>query len=629
MMAGFDFCPALTRALWHRSRMIRCLLGGALLFLASGCLADVEGIEPISEGAALVTAQEVAKLEALIRARVASPSNGAVARLAERRATNMTLDQAEDLARKQNLTIKAQHYRVDQSKLGTVQSAAVFDPFIASSVRLTETQFASRTALTNRLREKDIDFEQLEEDFTNIAEGNPPEESDICLIVDGEVINEDTCTSTTEISVRTEFASFHADPTDTVTASLDVSKFAKWGGSLSAGVSAKYREKNGYTFPGLDAQFSADDPLANGTRYRWSSNFSLAFATPLPFSKNFGYLGNTANVNLQVAEESEERAHWGYGVSINSVVADAQRRYWTLVRRALELRAAMRHRITLGEQLKRSQRLFDNQQITEYELRQAQATFENLRNVEEAAWGEYAKASNVLTELLDMGRDSYLVPSGYANRLYATHDVDAGTIMARAYENRPELKVSMSEVRTSNLVYQNRKIQTRPDLQLVISYTLSQSDQVLGYPGLDDSLENLFDPDSDNAFIGVFYRRPFGNVAAKSQRSQARLRKQQAEQRHELTRVQITEEVNSALAALWARESEIELTRINLELADQAYQSGLRLREVGTITEFDVLQNFDSLLDARLAHIEALTAYQSAYVDLAEAQGSFADYLER
>ena len=568
------------------------------------------------------------QLGTFIQERIKAAEGGALSRLRGRQALAMSLDQAVTVAREHNLSVLAQADRIAQGREGVVATAAAFDPIFLYALRDTNARFASRTAMIHREREKIVDFAKLEQDFKDIADGKTPQTNDICTLVDGVVTNEATCTSTLTVNTQEEFASVHADRTNTLLLQFNANKATNWGGRFGFGVNVKNREKNGYSFFSLDGPFSANDPIANGTRYQWTTSMSFNFSTPLPYSKNFGRDGDRASLNTTLAEVAAKRSRWQYGATSNTVLADVQRRYWALVTRALEVSATVQHREIISARVAHSERMLELGQTTQYEVRQMRAQFENLRNVEETAWGEYVKASNALAELLDLGRDDFIVPSGYADALNATHDVNLASALINSYDQRPELQVAANDLESSDLVLENRRIQTRPDLQLVVSYAISQSDAVLGYRDMAGSFAKVFTPDNDDFFIGLVYRLPFGNAAAKSQYSQAQLRHIEARASNEQARVQVSEDVNAALAALSTRHSEVGLTKNNLELADAAYQSGVRRRDAGKITEFDLLQTFSILLEARVAHIQSLTAYQAAYADLARAQGLLAYYPE-
>jgi outer membrane protein TolC len=575
-----------------------------------------------------VPARDLTQIGAVITTLVGAGGTGSIARLQGRQAYEVSADEVAALARERNLDVKAQLDRYGQSALAVTRQEAAFDPVFVYSVRESRDKFRGRTEIIHREREEVIDFEQFEEDFRRLQDGNPnPVSENVCVVIDGVLVNADQCTSNLVVNTLPEFASLNSGkPRDTIVGRVDASKLTRWGGVFNVGLAIKDHEKFGVALAGFDSPFSQDDPLDNDTQYNWSSTFTGGFSSPLPWSRNFGRYGNLDNVDLLVAEQASSSAYYRYGATANTVVADSQRLYWNLVRRALELDAVIRHRETIARRLAKVRREFDVGSITQYELRLAEADHENLLNSQEFAWGEYIKASNALTDLLNLGRDRYLVPSAYGDALQSRHEMDADTASRQALETRPEIKAAAAEYEASGIVKLNREIQTRPDLSLIVSYTSSQSDAVLGYRDIGWSVTHLTEPDRDDIFVGVFYRIPFGNYAVKAARSQAQLLNQQAQSRLEQARIQVAEEVNAALVALYTGRAEVDLTRTNLDLAEQAYASGTRLRDLGNVTEFDLLETFDALLDARLAHIQALAVYQAAHVEVLRAQGQYTEY---
>lgn len=605
------------------------LIGVAAVLYTVGTpvLAD-DAAAPAETLALALEATHVDELESLIETRVATAASGAASRLNGLHATPLTPSEATAQARQRSLFIEARGGRYNQSAYGITQAESAFDPTVLWTVRENRVKFNGRTALIHRLREKTVDFEKLEADFATLADGGVPVDSNVCVLVDGNLINGDTCTSTTEVSTQVEFASFNSIPRDTIRSTLNLSKAMRWGGVFDIGLNVQDREKFGFSFGTLDGPFAARDPLNNGTQYQWTAGGSLSFSTPLPYSRNFGTYGNPASVNVMLAEQAQSRARADYGAASNSVLAEAQRRYWTLVQRALELNVAQHQRETMAESLGHVERSFDAGQVTQYDLRQAQAQLENFRDQEEIAWNAYVKASNAIIELLNLSRDQYIIPTGFKDAILAIYDIDPDAATRDSLGQRPEISASMAALEAADIVLENRRIQTRPDLSLVVNYSTSQTDAILGYRNAWDSVGNIFDPDQDDFFIGLFYRIPFGNRPARAQLGQAQAARQQARDALEQVRVQVAEEVKSAVSALYARRREVDLTRINLALANEAYEAGQHLREVGNTSEFNLLQTFNDLLVAQYAHIRALTAYQAAWVDVSAAQGRFAEYPE-
>lgn len=605
-------------------------LGGALTPVS----ADLVGVDPVAEHVTEAVLGGGPALKELVVSSLGEGNPGARAYFQRRAARDLSLQDVEGLALGRNLDVKVQRLRVRQSEQGIIGADSGFDPSLNYSVNFDVSRSLERVETFTRIHEKVIDFDKLEDDFRIIANGGVPTPAEPCVIVDGELVNgigsgaNPPCDGNLELSPVKDFASFESDYLSRWGLAVDASKSFFWGGNVSVGLSSEYVRRLGTSFGLFDAPLSVDNPLGTGSRYAWASALSLAVSVPLPYSKDFGEWGFRPSVDVKQALEAYEQSQWVYGRTTNDVVRDAHRLYWGVVNAILQLRTAIRHRETLEELYQGAKRRFDQRQITQYELVQSEADLENIRNVEEQAWDAYLTASNALVELLDLGRDVYVVPARHVEDLQRSHEVDVATALETSYQRRPELKVAESVVNASDNELRHAKEQTRPDVFLSASYALSQDNSILGYRDPVHSLENIFRPDKDDFFVGLFYRYPFGNVAVKKRLSEARIRRTQSTDNRERTRIRITQDVNSAAADVLSAESQTRLTRTNLRLAELAYDRGKRLRENGLITEFELLEVFDALLDARNAHILAKTAYQAFYAQFAWAQGLLAERYE-
>jgi outer membrane protein TolC len=170
-----------------------------------------------------------------------------------------------------------------------------------------------------------------------------------------------------------------------------------------------------------------------------------------------------------------------------------------------------------------------------------------------------------------------------------------------------------------------------------LSHSLSQSNAVVGYGSLLESLGNIVDPDSSNLYVGLTFTYPLGNTAAKSALAQARAVRDQALDQYRSTEVQISQEINNALATEKSGRLQVKLSEANLKQAHLAYEHAVQLYEIGRdsasteeedvagggarINDFTLLQRQQELFNAQLGYIDAIAAYQKARVRLLAAEG--------
>ncbi|MGI9303825.1 MAG: TolC family protein, partial [Gammaproteobacteria bacterium] len=320
-----------------------------------------------------------------------------------------------------------------------------------------------------------------------------------------------------------------------------------------------------------------------------------------------------------------ERAAQDLSAVANNVLRETDRAYWELVRSLKQLQIAIQQRELLEQQASRAGNQFRAGRITTYDKAQVDANLEVTRNLEEIAWNNLALNSNVLVDLLDYESGQTIVPVAYSELLGELFEFDAEEAFETARSRNPEFKASELALQSSDILLTHRKQQTRPDLRLVATLGLVQTDRVLGYESFGDSVSNLFDPDQNDFFVGISYRYPFGNKALKSALTQARLSRDQAQAQLQLTENAIVQDINSITATAYSAQARVGQTRAGVDLSQLAYDKARDRAGSQGVTEFELLSRLNSLLGARSAYIDALVDYRQSQAQLLAAQGVLAE----
>ena len=549
-------------------------------------------------------------------------SDGARAFLRHREPVVLSLEETSQMTGNRNLTVQVQRQRRAVAGARRIQSESVFDPVFVYSTNYFRPNTFDRDAVVQRVRESEVDFDRLEAEFAAIAAGQPrPDTEEVCVIIDGVLVNGDSCTEQNEFSSRKEFASFDTGPFWSVTGGINASKLFRWGGVASVDYASKYTYKTFHTFGLLATPFDPDDPLGRGSRFGWTSNASVSLSMPLPFTRNFGEYGSQTNVNLKIADLAYTRSDWDAMAALNDRVGASQVSYWQLVAAAATLHATVEQRRLIEDIAVKVRRRYDERLATEYDRMQAEERLQRVLETEELAWSAYLQASNDLVQLLDLDGDLLIIPQEFETSLEATHSVDASRVIDSAMSNRAEIRSAEQALESAQVARRHATAQARPDISLVLSWTFSQTDTAVGYKRFTGSVANIIDPDSDDLFVGVFYRRPLGNVALKAARDRAGYLHSQARFTLDQQRISVADEVNRAVADLLSNEAQVKLTKANADLALQAHERAQRLRTQGVVSEFELLNTYQELLNARVAHVQAQARYQQSYADLQRAQG--------
>lgn len=583
----------------------------------------------------------------LINQAVAGLRPGAEGFFSHKNISELRQSDIADLARGRNLAVIIQQRARDVADAALTGAAAAFDPFFSVTLNHQRLDAGGRTDEILRLREKfsQFDPDQFQKDFFSTANGQPAVNSNfVCVIVDGQLVNGNTdpnsgqgsCTNDVILNKQTEHASGSFYDQFLWGAEFGLLKNFQWGGNVQADLTVNRRKKDFWTFPDFlegpvpNIAGLTTPPLNIGSRLPWTSNLSLSFSTPLPYARNFGEYGNTQSIGIKQAVISLQEAEWRIEAVSNQVLGGVVGgvpgmwvQYWSLVGALKQIEVIAAQRQILEQIVASTRRQFDQQLVTAYDMAQAEAQMENLRDREQIAWNNYVLASNAVAELLDYPPDTIVVPSGYTQAFGQDYAVDATAVRRTALDNRRELKISQGEVEKAQINLKFAENQVRPELSFSASAALNQFDTAFGYRNVESSLMNLVEPDASDFFVGVSYRLPFGLQAEKAQLQKARLAVNTSVDNQSQTELGITQQVNNALAQFLSARTQRQLAQQNMELAELAYAKVERLKNLGLASQFELLRTLSDMLDARSRYIDATVSYHQAYVQLQASQGLY------
>ena len=147
-------------------------------------------------------------------------------------------------------------------------------------------------------------------------------------------------------------------------------------------------------------------------------------------------------------------------------------------------------------------------------------------------------------------------------------------------------------------------------------------DDVFSDPSFSDSISNIADRDFDNWNVGVTYRVPFGNRAAKAAYAQSRLSRERSEVNLRNSEQTIEVEVRSAARAVEAGVKRVEAARVNVRLQTENLNAEEKKFENGMSTSFQVLQYQEDLANAELSAVRAMLDYYRALTALERSKGT-------
>jgi outer membrane protein TolC len=400
-----------------------------------------------------------------------------------------------------------------------------------------------------------------------------------------------------------------------------VSQRLPWGGSIDVSIVSSYHDTYYTNNP--------NDPITRiyGSYKRpWTSRGSFNTAHALPYTKNFGD-GDDSRLAIDVARINLDIADFAVRGVVNQTLLSVDSLYWTLVAAIQRLNASAAAVALAEDTSRRTQRKMELGLATESNRAQVAAQLDRLRATQQQLFGDYVTASESLREALNEQDDVLILPIGYSAAL--DNPPETPIEPARVLDS-PDYLRAETAVRISMRVRDTKVAQTRPDVSVSAGVQIGQSNTVFGYSSLTESLRNLISYDSASATIGMLYRRPIGNRAAKA--AVAGAESDIARQTLLLHQVetQIRGDYETARIQLVSARQRIEDTRRRLDLVRNLYERAVRLEAGGVVTAYETIDRLSTLLDAQLGHVQARVDAQTADTRLLAAIGALADrYGER
>jgi outer membrane protein len=344
---------------------------------------------------------------------------------------------------------------------------------------------------------------------------------------------------------------------------------------------------------------------------------------------------------IRVAASDRRRAAASLKSEINQTLFQVERAYWTLVEARRDVTVQEEAVRLATEQLEETRIRVEKGAVPQNEIAQPRAELERRRGELFASHEAVARAEIVLKLLIlgdaDPAWAESLVPSDDPGVEVAA--VDAGAAMERALASRPELEASRATLERRHEESALATDAVRPALDLVASYDRfglagSANPAAAVIPGLPTVLpagmdgawgrsfgmldENRF----DDARVGLEFRIPVGNRAAKGEAAVARSNERQADADLSRARKEVRAEVLDAAASLETAGQRIEASKSAREAAEVQLSSEIDRYAAGLSTNFLVLTRQNDLSRARLDEIAALTDYRKARAEMARATGS-------
>jgi outer membrane protein TolC len=364
------------------------------------------------------------------------------------------------------------------------------------------------------------------------------------------------------------------------------------------------------------------DPLTDAFNRKIQTNVRsfAGISVRQPILRGFGLDGT--HTRVRIARESAEASWQGFRARVMNTVQSTIAAYQSLYFAQENLRIAERNRDLAVQLLKDNRKRVETGAMAPLDIVQAESEAA-LREVSVISAGALLKqAQNGLKQLVWDNPESVLeldlqiLPPEEP----AYFDPDLARDYQLAIENLPEYISTESGLRIRQWQVRETRRNALPQLDLTGSY---------GHVGirdeLNDSLSDAFGDGEKSYSVGAVLSIPFPNRSRSAERTQAYLRRNQAQM--ELTQLEqsIRIELDNASTQLKADWERIQAARRARELSEKSLRAEEKKLQAGTSTTFVVLRLQGDLAIAEIRETNALADYRVALARYHRARGKILD----
>ncbi|MFQ5894754.1 MAG: TolC family protein [Nitrospinota bacterium] len=344
---------------------------------------------------------------------------------------------------------------------------------------------------------------------------------------------------------------------------------------------------------------------------RFEGNLVLTLTQPL--LKDFGVDVNRAQI--RIAQLSRDQSLLAYRARVIEVLSLVQGAYWELVF-AIEDLATKRKSLELAKDLLRRNRIqVEVGTLAPIEILQAEAAVASREEDVIVAENAVRDAEDRLKRILNLPgglRDweTRILPTDKPQ--FRPEPVNLRESIRTALRARPDYRQLRLRVQSQRIQLQRARNQTLPQLNLLAS---------AGLTGLDNTRRGAADRLSSGDFysweVGVGFRIPLGNRAARSGLTRRRLEALQAALELRNLEQKVIEEVRAGVRRLVRDEKRVAATRVARRLAEKQLDAQEKKFSVGLSTSREVLEDQEALATALIGEVNAIVDYNKSLVNLA------------
>jgi HAE1 family hydrophobic/amphiphilic exporter-1 len=360
----------------------------------------------------------------------------------------------------------------------------------------------------------------------------------------------------------------------------------------------------------------------------------LNFTYTQPLLRNFGIDNNRRQI--EIAKRNLGMSDAQFRQRAIDVIALVEQAYWNLAFALRNLAVQIDAVKQARTQLESNQRQVEKGVIAPIDIVAATAQITNYEQLVYAAQEEVTRSENSLKTLMlaDRTAPQWFRPLTPVSPItLEPPKIGLSIATTEAMKNRPEIAQLESSAAINKIEQDYFRNQTKPQIDLVGSYTsqgLAGSvtpngtgrvpENLIG--GYGSSIGNLIAQDYPSYRFGVTIQLPWGNNVAKANYGRSLVQEDRIANQRAQTEQVIEAEVRNALQALRSAEARLASAIAARQAAEELAASEQRQFRSGTTTFYLVQQRQTDLLTARSQEVRAQTDLNKAISEFQRATGT-------
>jgi outer membrane protein len=379
-----------------------------------------------------------------------------------------------------------------------------------------------------------------------------------------------------------------------------------------------------------NSQFSINNPTLTS---------NLAFTVTQPLLRGFGSVNRTG---ILVAQNSYEGSKEGFRGQLEQVLVQTYNAYWGLVLQIETLQVRQDALELAQNQLNRNRIQVEIGTLAPIETVQSERQVENAMLALIQQQNTVADQEDTLKQILNLeavrpdALELRLAPTSELE--YSTAPINTEAAIATAIDRDPQLRQNRLNLENDRLNLKQARNAQLPTVNLTAGLNLNgrAGDRVIRaqdgsileiqQSGFTQALAQIMSGDFNTWNVGVTVQMPIHNYAADATHARASISERQRIVTLEQRRQQVVFDVRRTARSIESGVRQVETAQIATGLSERQLQAEQRKFEVGTSTNFQVLQFQDQLSQARVSEIGAVANFLVARAQFELAKGTILEF---